>query len=356
MIFPLPTEKAILTIRGQDFQEWETVSVKHTKREQPFYTFRVTCSEGFPLVQNLRNLQIIPGDRCTITLAGIPAFNGLVYSRQVFYDGTKHYIEIQGASPVLELGFGHVIHKSYEFNNKTIQQIIEEIVKPFGINFVVEGGQLPTDKIPNYNIAPGTTAMNAIETIIRSAPGAELSSNLNGDLVAFVGPTGGDDVVREGIDILEGREIIFNPDIYKNIYAIGQNIPNDQEWGAAAAQVMTQATTGGSGTGPSQLIMSEVPAWTKGLLTNRANMDRAFQDQDQVTVFITRQGWLRPSGGLWKPNQKVSVISPMLIMTGSEDLKLKSVTFTQDNSTGTRVVLELCNVLAMGQGIPQGGP
>ena len=46
--------------------------------------------------------------------------------------------------------------------------------------------------------------------------------------------------------------------------------------------------------------------------------------------------------------------SPMLIMQG-EKLRAKSVTFTQDNSTGTRTTLELCNENAFSQGPSMGG-
>ena len=66
------------------------------------------------------------------------------------------------------------------------------------------------------------------------------------------------------------------------------------------------------------------------------------------------QGWLQPSGGLWVPGQDVIVTSPMLVMKG-EKLKLKSVTYSQDNQQGTRVVLECCNDKAISGGTPRAG-
>jgi prophage tail gpP-like protein len=62
-------------------------------------------------------------------------------------------------------------------------------------------------------------------------------------------------------------------------------------------------------------------------------------------------GWLKPSGGLWHRGQNVTVQSPMLVMNGVP-LILKSVTFSQDNSTGTRSMLELVNTKALGEGVP----
>src|SRR5262245_39276302 len=143
MVFPNPKELAILEINGQNYQEWETVMVKHALQAKPFYSFRFTCSENQPIATNMRNLQIVPGQKCKITLGGYLAINGLVYSRQVFYDATKHYIEIQGASPVLDLDYGHVVHKSGEFSKKTTEQVIQEITEKFKIKFTVRGGKLP---------------------------------------------------------------------------------------------------------------------------------------------------------------------------------------------------------------------
>lgn len=351
-----PKDRAVLTIRGQDYQEWESVQVKHTLANAPFYTFRMTCSEGQPIASNFKTMQIVPADRATITLGGQPAFSGLVYSRQVFYDATKHYIEIQGASNVLQLSYAHVVHKTMEFNNKSAKQIIDELVQPHGINFKEEGGSLPSKPIERFSVAPGTTVMDAVEQVLRKTGGAQLTSDLQNDLVAVIDAEEVQGTVREGVDILEGREIIFNPSIYQGIFVTGQKPGNDQEWGAAAAQMQQQnsgQSTGGQG---NQVIPMEGPSFSTEMLQNRGNMDREFQSRDQVTVFVTLRGWLRPGGGLWERSpKKLSVISPMLIMDGSENLFVKSVTFTQDNTTGTRTVLECCNKLAWAP-VPQGGP
>lgn len=356
MVFPDPKEKAVLTIRGQDYSEWETVQVKHTLAAPPYFTFRMTCSEGQPIASNFKTMQIVPGDDATITLAGEPAFAGKVFSRQVFYDGTKHYIEIQGAAKVLVLSYSHIVHKTMEFNNKTPKEIITELVKQEGVGFKEEGGSLPSKPIDNLNFAPGTTIQEACETVLRHCGKAQFTSDLPGNLVAVIDGENVQGTLKEGDNILEGREIIFNAAIYGGTFTTGQKPGNDQEWGAKAAQIQEKSNVAGTGGTGTQVIPSEIPAFANQFLTQRGDMDRSFQNRDQVTVFITTQGWLRPGGGLWERYPKrISVISPMLIMNGSEILNVKSVTFTQDNSTGTRTVIEACNDIAWAP-IPQGGP
>ena len=89
----------------------------------------------------------MPGAICTVTLAGQLAFTGKVTTRQVFVDARRHHIEIQCANN-LELETSSVISKTMEYKNNTPEQIIRSVLKPFGINLVVENGQLPQHQNP----------------------------------------------------------------------------------------------------------------------------------------------------------------------------------------------------------------
>ena len=95
------------------------------------------------------------------------------------------------------------------------------------------------------------------------------------------------------------------------------------------------------------VVVSELPTSDKNFLKGRATSENKWKADDRITVTVTVHGWLRPSGGLWYRDQNVIVTSPMLIMQ-NESLIAKSVMFTQDNTTGTRTTLELCNPLALG--------
>jgi prophage tail gpP-like protein len=254
-----------------------------------------------------------------------------------------------------------VVHKTGEFKDKTYEQYAKELLKPFpSIKFLVEGGQLPSTKFPRISIPPGTSVLEALELPLRSLGGIQLTSNPKGDLVAVVGPYGGEDTVYEGDlgrpSILEGRELIYNPGMAKGTYSIGQKTGNNDEWGAKASHIPYHGNPFQS-LAPNyapQVVPLEIPAWSKDFLKGRAQGGQAWQQRDEVTVFATVQGWLRPSGGLWKQGQMVTVVSPMLVMDGGLSLQAKSVTFTQDDKTGTRTVLELMNEAALAGFIPQG--
>ena len=94
-------------------------------------------------------------------------------------------------------------------------------------------------------------------------------------------------------------------------------------------------------------------------MQDRSKFESGLADTVQIWVTCTLLTWQRsgkmpPAGGLWSPGDRVTVMSPMLVMYG-RTLKLKAVTFTQDNSSGTRSTIELVNALALG-GEPAAGP
>jgi prophage tail gpP-like protein len=356
---PKPNEIAILIVNGVNYTDWESVSVKHQFREQPPYTCRFTCSEGSPLSTLLAKLQIMPGYDCKVTLAGQLAFTGKVTTRQVVVDARRHHIEIQCASN-LEMATSSVISKTGEWKNKEPEQIIRDVLKPLGINLKVEGGQLPKIKIPRYSATPGESIHDFIDTLTRhlGVDGGKFGIAHTGDefgnFVIMVGGIGGSDTLTEGRNMLEGREVIYDPAQAGGVPSPSQGPGTNDTWGAHVASVPFVSKTFpiiGSKYPPG-VVVPELPFMGKQLHEGRASSESNWLQEAFVTVYGTVYGWLRPSGGLWKRGQDVTVNSPMLVMNGVP-LILKSATFSQDNSTGTRTVLELVNQMALGHGTPK---
>ena len=356
---PKASELAVLTVKGTDFKDWESVSVKHQLREMPAYSCRFTCSEGSPLSKHLAKLQIMPGDPCTVTLAGQLAFTGKVTTRQVFVDARRHHIEIQCANN-LQMAISSVISKTGEWKNKEPEQIIRDVLKPLKINLKVEGGALPKFKIPRYSATPGESVHDFIDVLTRhlgvknSPVGISHTSDPQGNFVILTGAVGGSDSLIEGQNMMEGREVIYDPLQAGGVPSPNQGPGNDQQHGTKVASEPFKAEpfeTYGQKYPPS-VVVPEIPYFHKDLLEGRVMGESGWLKESYVTVYGTVYGWLKPSGGLWNRGQWVTVQSPMLVMNGIP-LILKSATFSQDNSTGTRTVLELVNTKALGEGTPR---
>ncbi len=360
MVFPKPEETCILTVNGMQFRDWESVRVKHEMYVHPYIHYNFKCSEGIPLANNWAALRIVPGMTCVVTLAGFQACKGEVSTRQVYVDARRHYIEIQGVSTTEAMANNSVVHKSNEFKDTTFEQFAKQLLSPLGINLKVVGGSLPSFKFPRISIPPGATVLEALEIPLRALGGVALTSNPQGDLVCCVGPNGGGDTIYEGDlgrpSYIEANEIFYNAGIAKGLNLIGQRPPTDKDWGPnpTSGPYQNKSSDSLAGGGFSQQsIPLEMPAWQDQFLKGRSDTEQTIQGNNEITVFVTVNGWTKPSGGLWEIDKIVRVVSPMLVLSGSEELKTKSVTFEQDNRGGTRTTLELCNQNALSGFKPQ---
>jgi prophage tail gpP-like protein len=292
----------------------------------------------------------------------------------VFVDARRHQIEIQCANNY-ELATSSVISKTGEFKDQMPKQIIESVLKGIGKKLVVLGGQLPNIKIPRFSVTPGESVHDFIDTLTRhlsqmtGMPIAH-SATPQGEFALVVGSLGGGDEIVEGKNMLEGRETIYIPNVAApppgdgagsgdqkaSQGTLGQKPGTDDEWGAKVAHVpfLSKTFQMMGGTILPSAIVPEIPLWNKQVIEGRATSESGWMPTDFVTVWGTLQGWQKPTGGLWKPGQDVTVTSPMLVMKG-EKLRLKSVTYSQDNQQGTRTVLECCNPNAMTPNAPPKG-
>lgn len=355
-------ELAVLEVNGKRYQDWETVTVVHQMQAAPWFSYRFTCSEGMPIAKNFAVLRIKPGDKCQVTLAGQPAVLGLVHTRQVFYDAKRHFIEIQGASIAAGVAYAGASTKGSEFKDQTWEQMARKMLTKFKppINLKIEGGQLPQIKFPRISIAHGQTVLEVLEIPLRSLGHFPLTSNPQGDLVVHAGQAGGGDVLVEGKNILEGREVIFHNGIHSQRVHASQDRGTNDKHGAKVTHDKTNTflKENFSGMGAISNFFSPtiipmlIPNSDKKQLEGHDKMEDGMQNGERVTIFCTVHGWLKPSGGLWKIREKVKVKSPMLLMNGSEDLTLHTATFTQDNERGSRTQLELRNPAAMSGIVP----
>jgi prophage tail gpP-like protein len=356
-------EHAVVVINGLEYWEWTSVEVRLSKWETPANTFRFTASEQEPQGQSWLAQRIVPGDTCEVYLDGYLAITGEVVTRQVYYDATQHQVEIQGQGVTGRMAESAMVSKTGEWKNIDFKQIASLAASQFGLG--VMGTAKSAMQFPRVSVRPGESAWDLVERYSRQA-NTPLGETSSGQLELGLNAGGGARVV-EGGNIISGRENIHSlksvgggepqaSGAGSDFKATGQAPGNDDEWGANPThqrQAETPAVTDTFNAGfLSKVALSEVPAWSTKMLQARGNMEANVSDAFQIRVQIATLGWQRnaavpPAGGLWKPGEMVIVHSPMLVMY-NKSLILKAVTFTQNNETGSRSMLELVNPAALG--------
>jgi prophage tail gpP-like protein len=359
--FDLPefSDRVVVIVNGEIYAEWESVTVT-VKFNDPPNIFELRTSEQEPWPEDWAFLRIKPHDQCAVYLDGQLVISGMVITRQVYYDANQHTIQIQGADYTIRLGHSAADTKTGEFKQKNAEAIISALAGAAGVG-TEKGGAMFDQKFPRFSIHPGETAKEAIERVARAA-NLMLGANKHGQLM-IIGPNAvaaGYDAVIEGVNILIGQEFIHANISPGEAMTSGQNPVNDDNNNPAeAAQMSNQqggqagdgTASGGFGMGAPQRTLSELPAFSIAQLIKRAKLGGQIDSADEITAWITVLGWQRHgSSGLWWPGDTVYIDAPMLIL--KQDLRIKSVVFTQDNQTGTRARLELVRPEFLG-GEPQ---
>lgn len=351
---PNPTEVAEIRVDGQRYRDWLSVEVVWATGD-PFCRFRFTCSEGVPLLKNWSEFRIRPGQFVDIFLAGQPAIiNAMVLTRQVAYTATHHGIEIAGVSRNGAAVFAGANTKTGEFRNATPLQVIKKLYGMIGVG-VKQIGKIDNSSMHRFSIPPGQTIWGAIEPITRMA-GATIGSAIDGTVLLGVGGGLSGDPLIEGVNILEGRELLSIKDGAGPDVTVAQRGATDNESGPKVThEPFSKATNqimqlfGGGGTYSARTTLMELP----GLIANtatRAGFEGAKRPDEMANVTITVQGWVMSNGSLWphpmNGGTQLHVDSVMLLL--HEPLKLVKVTFTQDVRAGTRTTLELVRVVEGG--------
>jgi len=337
-----PDEIATLIVRGQKFEDWESVLVQERWADS-FSYFKFTAAERDREILSQTplwsRLQFRPDDPCTILLAGQPAIKGFIETRQIAYDAASHGVMLIGKSTPAWPARSSVDTKTGNFDGKNVEQIAREVLAPYAgfVNVKTVGmpNPMPFDKMQNQ---PGEMIWDFLERIAR-VRGIVMGSDAFGNFLLI-----GDHTAPVVTDLIEGVNIkkcqaVFSKEYaYEKFVVIGQTAASDNNSGPAASE--QRAEVPGHGRIKSTLITpTEQPVKSIVELYDRAKNEEVWNDGTEIKVSITVQGWLRDGKSLWKVGDNVFVKSPMAMLNMT--MKIQNSTFTQDNASGTQTTLDL---------------
>jgi prophage tail gpP-like protein len=335
-----PDEIATLIVRGQKFEDWETVWVQERWADS-FSYFKFTAAERDRAVTSRQplwsRLQFRPDDPCQILLAGQPVINGYIETRQVAYDANSHAVMLVGKSVTAWPARSSVDTKTGNFDGKNVEQIAREVLAsyPVGVKTVGTLNNMPFDKMQNQ---PGEQIWDFLERIAR-VRGIVMGSDAFGNFLLI-----GDHSMPVVTDLIEGVNIkkcqaVFSKEYaYEKFVVTGQTAASDGNSGPTASE--QRAEVPGAGKITSVLITPvEQPVKSVVELYDRARNEEIWNDGTEIKVTIVSQGWLRDGVTLWKPGDNVFVKSPMAMLNMT--MKIQNVAFSQDNQNGTITTLDL---------------
>jgi prophage tail gpP-like protein len=338
-------EQASIIVGDTVFRDWESVFVQ-LRWADAFAYFKFTSVErdapgNFQLPSAAtwyQDPQFMPGTPCEILLGQVLVIKGYIETRQVAYDANRHGIELQGKSWTAPIARSSVNTTTGSFDGMSWKQVADKVTAPFGINVIPIGNlnSIPFDKLQNQI---GEPIWDFLERIARPR-GIILGSDSFGNFLAI----GDHNFPVINTQLIEGQNIkscqcVFHKEhVYEEYKTTGQAAASNDNAFTKASEI--EGRWGGSGYHGSILITpAEQPVKSVQEMIDRAKNEALWHEGTTVEATITVQGWFRDDSNLWWPGDNVFVYSPMCPL--NQMMKIQTVTFTQDNNSGTQTTLEL---------------
>jgi prophage tail gpP-like protein len=330
------SEIATLAVNDVLFNDWESIWLQY-RWNDAFAYFRFIAAERSPPPSDWTLLQFKPGDNCTVTLGGQPALSGLITDRQTAYDATRHQVQLIGKS-LTHWGYkSSVDSPSGSFDGMNLEQVFTQILSKYPGTPKIIGlvNPLPFQKLQNQ---PGELNWDFLERIARPR-GAVLGADNFGNYL-LIGQHAYPVLaqLKEGVNIKACECIISHDDFFQDFKVTAQTAGDDQQYGAAANEL--KCIVAGKAEVTSMLITpAEQPVKSQAEVCDRAYNEAKWHAGTEVVANIVVYGWTSDGTHLWEAGQMVYVDTPMAML--NMVMKVRTVTFEQNDRAGTQTTLEL---------------
>lgn len=332
------------------FTGWTDITVMRSL-EQFASTFQIGFVQGWTPEQTA--IPIREGYACAVYLDDDLVISGYVDDAEINQDASDFSMTVSGRSKAGDLCDCSAIHgKTGSWKNVGLQDIAADLLKPFGLNLVVDGTANLGEPFDAFAVQDGESVYETIERGCR-ARGVLLASDADGTVrfTSISNKFTNTRIIRPG-NVISGTrrgswrerfsQITLKAQSPGNATYNGKQVASqkytvtDQKFGAVTSGVVTRYRP--------LVIKSEKGFGTAQKLRTRAIWERNVRAGRSQRLAYKLDGW-RNAEGLWAPNVLVHVTDPVLEV--GTDLLVVSATLSINSTDGSNVALELCDPRAM---------
>lgn len=316
-----------LNINGAAYEGWQRINVvRSLEALAGRFEVEVTDKRPFPIPRG-GFVELFLNENLIIT--------GYTDSLEVGIDANSHTLRITGRDKTADLIDCSALVDSQEMNNASLQEIIEEVIAPFGINAQFEVA--PSEVFKKFSFQQ-ETSFEAIERACRLR-GVFANSNEFGEIVIQqYGQKRAGDGLFMGKNILSARSTYNDQDRFSLYKVYGQQPGDDNTSPEASTGPEGEASDRGVSRYRPLIIMSE-GAVDDALAQRRAEWEATVRAARAVSTNITVQGWEDKNGNLWRENTLARCYLPESGI--DNDMLIKEVMFNLDNENGEKCSMVL---------------
>lgn len=322
-----------LKVNGRLYGGWEQVSIQRGI-EQIAGAFTLSVTDRWNTEAGQKAFEIKPGQTCEVWVDGQIVITGYIDETEPAYDATSHAITVTGRDKTGDLVDCGAIYKSGHWINKTIAQIAQDLIAPFGIGLKVQadiGAPLPV-----FAIQEGASVFEELERAARMRALLLVSDGQGNLVLTRAGTDRAGAHLLEGGNILRASGMLSWKDRFSHYIVKGQRTGNDHAFAATVAQ-QQEAVKDATINRYRPLVLLAEDQDGNATLRQRAEWERNVRAGRGTRATVTVQGW-QANGKLWQPNTLTRLQSPRL--AADLDLLIVSVNYTLDDS-GALTVLDL---------------
>lgn len=315
--------RACLKIASQRYEGWTAMRI--TRSIESIcgdFAFEIAARE----FTGAQRWPLRTGDACAVEVDGETVITGYVDAIDPQVDDRGYGITLTGRDRAGDLVDCSAIAKPGSWTGKSIEAIAAELAKPFGIDVVAKADT--GEKVKRFALQQGETVYAAIERLARYRGLLAVSSPVGH--VELIQPGQGAIVAElvEGRNIVAGRATHDARDRFSDYVVKGQASGDDNANGKAVSAVKAEARDPAITRHRPLLIIGEDQSTTANL-RKRAAWEASTRAAKAQRATLTVPGWRAPSGQLWRPDQRVGVKAPFLLVEGT--LLITEVTLAKDD-------------------------
>lgn len=261
-----------------------------------------------------------------VYIGGELLISGYLYNVASSLSGEGTIKELAGWSRTADL-IDSTLRPPYEENSVTLQQRAEKLVRPHGIKAVFDTP--PGGVFDRVTANESDTIFDHLKKLAKER-GILISSTPEGNLLFTSANVRGASIatIEEGSPLVRDFKAEFNGRERFNTYRAINTTPFGNNEGISKDNRVPR----------SRIKTFRVEESMAGEIETAARWERNKTLADALTVPVPVVGWLNPrTGKIWKPNQKITVISPSIHVPKGFDFLIRSVEFeeTKNEKTAT---------------------
>lgn len=314
-----------LSVDGLDYRGWKSVKIgAGIERQARNFSLSVSwrwagSGEAIPIRQ---------GARCEVRIGHDLVLTGWVFATPISHDPHQITRGVSGRSLTADLVDCSAVNQPGQWRNQSVQSIVQALAAPYGIGVVSEVAE--TKALTDHTVEPGETVFESIDrllTLSRLLSTDDASGRL---VIVEPGSAGRSvDAIAVGENVLDGSAQLDFSQVFSEYRSVGQRSGTDDSFGVEATEV-SAAVTDPRATRYRVLLIQQSGQMTTALAQARVNWERGNRIGKALAMTYRVQGWRQSNGQLWRHNQLVRVVDPIIGV--DRDMLISEVEYSLDEN------------------------